>query len=193
MSEKTKKTEETQPVESQEKTSESPVDVKTVEPKDLKKDDLILDIRSYMQHAKTALSRPHWHISAEDLNPKRFIKDYHLDGSKTLHIVCNRGRKSIEMAQEFIAAGYKNVASVAGGMMHAKESGLPMIDHPVWDMQRQIRFAAGLIVFVGTFLGWTLGDVFYLIPLLAGAGLMFSGATGKCYLEKMLDKMPWNE
>lgn len=167
--------------------------VKTIEPTDLKDGDLILDIRSFLQHLKMSLSRPHWHIPAADIDPQKFIQDYHLDGSKTLNIICTTGKKSADMARKFIQAGFTNVTSVAGGMQHAKEKGLAMIEHPVWDMQKQTRFTGGLIVVIGCILGMTLSDIFYLIPFLMGIGLMFSAVTEHCLLEKILNEMPWNK
>ncbi len=175
------------------KNNQGEIYVNVIEPSELKKDDLILDIRTYLNHAKIALNRPHWHISAEDINPAKFIKDYHLDGSKTLNIICTSGRKSTEMARKFIQAGFNNVTSVIGGIQHAKEEGLDMIEHPVWDIPTQVHFSAGLLILLGCLLGWGISTLFFFIPLIVGIGLIVSAVTGNCTLAKILNEMPWNK
>jgi len=60
--------------------------IKQIDARQLKETDLILDIRSHIRHSKIALKYPHWHVEADDVNPKEFIRQYHLDGSKTLYM-----------------------------------------------------------------------------------------------------------
>lgn len=175
------------------KLTDKKIEVKTIEPNELKQDDLLLDIRPYLQRAQKALARPHWHISFEDLDPAKFIKDYHLDGSKTLYIICRTGRTSLETAKAFIRAGFKNVASVNGGILRAKEQGLNLIEHPVWDIQRQVHFVAGLLVTLSCLFGFFSSTLFYLIAFIIGIFLIISGVTGQCTLSKILKKMPWNQ
>lgn len=169
------------------------IPVKSVDAKSLKSDDLVLDIRSHFQHALTALKRPHWHVEGADIDPTTFIKDFALDGKKTLYIICNTGRKSIEKAREFIRAGFKNVASVTGGIEAAKAAGLAMTEHPIGDVQRQVPLTAGIGILIGLIGGMMISGWFYLIPLVIGIGLVTWGITGECTIEKILSYMPWNQ
>lgn len=167
--------------------------IKQTQASDLKPNDLILDIRTHLQHAKMALKQPHWHIEAPDINPIEFIKNYHLDGSKTLYIICSTGKKSMEMARKFIKAGYKNVASVIGGMSSAKEEGLKMIEHTSWDIQRQAYLTAGAGILIGFLLSGMTTRLFLIIPFLIGLCLTIQGLSGIALIDNVLEKMPWNK
>lgn len=65
--------------------------MKQVEPKTLKQGDLILDVRTPAEQAEKSLALSHWRTPVDELNPKQFIKEYRLDGKKTLNIVCKQG------------------------------------------------------------------------------------------------------
>ncbi len=174
-------------------TDDNTIHVRSVDAKDLKKDDLILDIRSHFQHAMMKLKQTHWHIEGQDVNPLEFIKKFGLDGQKTLYIICTSGRKSIEKAREFIKAGFKNVASVNGGMKAAFEAGLPMNEHQLWSVQRQVPLTAGIGTIIGIAAGLFISPWFFLLALFIGIGLTTWGMTGECTLEKILNHMPWNK
>lgn len=169
------------------------IPVETVNAAQLKKDDLILDIRSDLQHALMYLKQPHWHVAGQNVHPAEFIKDYALDGKKKLYIMCTSGMKSAEKAREFIKAGFKNVASVDGGIMGAKYAGLPIYEPEVDDIQRQVPLVAGICILIGLVGGFMISNWFYLLPLFTGIGLVTWGLTGECTIEKVLTYMPWNK
>ncbi len=167
--------------------------VKQVKAENLKDNDLILDIRTHFQHAKEALMHPHWHIEAADVDPCEFMRTYKIDPSKTLYIICSTGRKSMDMAKKFIAVGYKNVASVIGGIGAAKEVGLKMIEHSAWNVQRQAYLTAGALILIGFLLSGMITKLFLIVPFLVGLCLTIQGLSGIALIDGVLEKMPWNE
>ncbi len=175
------------------KKSTEEIAVKTIDASQLKNDDLILDIRSHFQHALRTLKQPHWYMDGRDINPAEFIKNFGLDGEKTLYILCTSGRKSIEKAREFIKAGFKNVASINGGITEAKRLGVPVLEHIRASLQQQVPLTAGTGIVLGLIGGWYLTPWFYLLPLFIGIGLISWGITGECTIEKILNHMPWNK
>lgn len=60
------------------------------------------------------------------------------------------------------------------------------------EMMRQVQIAAGLLVFVGVFLGFIVHPGFFGLSAFVGAGLTFAGATGFCGMARVLQAMPWN-
>jgi hypothetical protein len=54
--------------------------------------------------------------------------------------------------------------------------------------QRQAMMLAGGLVLVGLMLGFYVHPLFQLLPLLTGAGLVYAGISGTCYLTAWLDK-----
>jgi len=59
-------------------------------------------------------------------------------------------------------------------------------------IERQVRIAAGLLVFFGVLLGVWVHPGFLAISAFVGAGLAFAGITDTCGMAMMLAKMPWN-
>jgi hypothetical protein len=56
---------------------------------------------------------------------------------------------------------------------------------------RQVHIAVGTLILAGMGLG-TIIPAFLLLPLLIGAGLLFSGVSGSCGMAALLKRMPWN-
>jgi rhodanese-related sulfurtransferase len=59
-------------------------------------------------------------------------------------------------------------------------------------LERQVRIAAGLMVLVGTVLGFLVHPGFLGVSALVGAGLIFAGVTDTCAMGLLLARMPWN-
>lgn len=62
----------------------------------------------------------------------------------------------------------------------------------VMSLERQVRIAAGSLVFIGVALGWFVHRGFFAVPAFVGAGLVFAGLTDFCGMGLLLAKMPWN-
>jgi hypothetical protein len=59
-------------------------------------------------------------------------------------------------------------------------------------LERQVRIAAGLVVFFSVMTGVLMHPAGYWIAGAVGAGLAFSGFANLCGLSSLLAKMPWN-
>ncbi len=60
-------------------------------------------------------------------------------------------------------------------------------------LERQVRIAAGFLVFTGVILGATVNSSFYGLSGFVGAGLMFAGITDTCMMGMLIVRMPWNK
>lgn len=60
-------------------------------------------------------------------------------------------------------------------------------------LERQVRIAAGLLVVLGTALGYFVHPYLLGLPAFVGAGLVFAGITDTCGMGMLLAKMPWNQ
>ena len=86
------------------------------------------------------------------------------------------------------------MVNVEGGTSAWDEAGLPVErGKEAVSLERQVRIAAGFLVFVGTTLGVVHHEYWLGIPAFVGAGLMFAGITDTCGMGMMLAKMPWNQ
>ncbi|WP_462417002.1 rhodanese-like domain-containing protein [Kytococcus sp. Marseille-QA3725] len=113
-----------------------------------------------------------------------------------LVVICQSGNRATTAAQELaphLSAG-TSPQVLAGGMNAWEQAGGETREGSgtgVWDMQRQVRFAAGSMVLAAVLASvkapavkWAAAGV--------GTGLAVSGVTGACPMASGLAKMPWN-
>lgn len=104
------------------------VEIQTISPKNLKIGDLILDVRTNEEINDKVLAMPFIHEDSTTINIDECIKKYNLNGKKTLNILCETGIRATEVAEKFIAKGYKNVKIIHGGIIEAEKEGLKVIN-----------------------------------------------------------------
>ena len=96
-------------------------------------------------------------------------------------------------------AGFNKAINIEGGTVACETAGLPVIrGRKAISLERQVRIAAGLLVFSGVLLasfgGTTEIKVFGLcLAGFIGAGLVFAGITDTCGMGMVIAKMPWNQ
>lgn len=90
--------------------------------------------------------------------------------------------------------GYKNVVNVKGGFNAWKSEDLPFErdEKAPWDLERQVRFVAGVLILIGFALSILVHPYLIGISVFIGAGLTFSALTNTCTMGMILSKMPWN-
>ncbi len=113
---------------------------------------------------------------------------------EALYVICRSGSRGKQACQKFEAAGL-DVVNVEGGTLAWEAAGLPVVrgTRKVISLERQVRIAAGFLVFLGAVLGIVVHPYFAGFSAFIGAGLMFSGITDTCGMAMMLARMPWNQ
>ncbi len=164
--------------------------IKEIEPKDIPDNAFIVDIRTPAEYKAISLEREHNFTEMSKINPKEFVQQYGLK-DKEIYILCNSGNRATKSAKMFQAAGFDNITVVKGGIQRAKEQIATKVGEAI-PLERQIRIAAGLLVLIGLFLAVFASKYFLIVPLFVGAGLVYSGITGDCYMGMVLADMPWN-
>ena len=97
-----------------------------ISPAELKKDALILDVRTPEEHQTVSLAQEHWLVPLNQLDAKKFVREHRLDASTPLYILCRSGKRALVAAQKFKDAGFKNAIVIQGGIIAAEKSGLPV-------------------------------------------------------------------
>ena len=114
------------------------------------------------------------------------------DREKALILVCRSGKRAADAAARLERLGFQDVAVLDGGMDAWQRAGLPVHALTTWSMERQVRVAAGSMVFVSALLGLTVSHWFFGWTLFVGGGLTVSGLTNTCLMASLLGKLPWN-
>lgn len=114
--------------------------------------------------------------------------------SEPTYVICKSGGRSKMACDKLVAAGYTNIVNVEGGTSACEQAGLPVArGKKVMSLERQVRIAAGSLVFIGTLLGAFVSPWLLILPGFVGAGLVFAGITDTCGMGMMLARMPWNQ
>jgi rhodanese-related sulfurtransferase len=114
-----------------------------------------------------------------------------LDGPAVL--VCRSGARAEQARRTLDAVGGAGRVSVLeDGVLGWERAGGGLTrGRQRWDIERQVRFTAGLIVLVGI-----VASVFWpparFLSGAVGLGLVVAAATNTCAMGMMLARMPWN-
>jgi rhodanese-related sulfurtransferase len=152
----------------------------------------VIDVRTAGEyesvHAKGARLSP-----LQDLDPVRFLTN-HGSLETPVYILCKSGVRATQAAEKLQAAGLARPVVVEGGTDAWVAAGLPVerLGRNVIPLDRQMRTAAGLFIFLGALLTLTVSPHFVWIPLFMGCGLVFSGLSGLCPMTNVIARMPWN-
>lgn len=114
----------------------------------------------------------------------------HLDDQVVL--VCRSGQRAAQAEQALSDAGLGNVHILEGGMDAWEVNGFAVRRGTQrWDLQRQVRFVAGMIVALAILASIAVPGLKW-VAFAMGAGLAVAAATNSCLMGMMLAKLPYN-
>jgi rhodanese-related sulfurtransferase len=170
--------------------------MKTVTPAELQKilathpASPVIDVRTPMEFAEAHVPKAR-SVPLDELKPGllQFSKD------QPLYLLCRGGQRAAKAAKRLADEGFLEPIVVEGGTLAWIEAGLPVDRSPVKiiSLERQVRIAAGTIVFTGVLLAQFVDIRFIWISGFVGAGLVFAGITDFCGMGLLIARMPWNK
>ena len=174
-------------------TSESTSSPGTAAPREVREqqnESLLLDVRTPAEfeevHVEGAVLHP-----LTDLNPAQVKKL--AEGKRSCFVICRSGGRARQAAEKLAAQGLGNVQIMNGGMTAWESEGLPVNrGRKTISLERQVRIAAGSIVFISSLLGYAVSPAWLAVTAFVGAGLVFAGVTDTCGMALVLARMPWN-
>ncbi|MFI7680169.1 rhodanese-like domain-containing protein [Actinophytocola sp. NPDC049390] len=114
----------------------------------------------------------------------------HLDEDVVL--ICRSGNRAAQAEQALAAAGLPNLRLLAGGITAWEAAGAPVRRaQPRWDLERQVRLAAGGLVLAAVLAGTVFPPATW-VAALVGGGLVVAAITDTCLLGKLLTALPYN-
>ncbi|WP_145063367.1 rhodanese-like domain-containing protein [Engelhardtia mirabilis] len=151
----------------------------------------LVDVRSPAEfravHARGAVSIPIDRIDHQSLEA--------LPGEGPIYVICRSGTRSEQACRSLAGSPVAGeVVSVDGGTQAWERAGLPIErgEGGAIDIERQVRIIAGLLVVLGTLLGFTVSPAWHALSGVVGAGVAYAGITGSCAMGMVLARMPWN-
>ena len=150
----------------------------------------LIDVREYPEFAGGR-------VKGARLIPLGDIEDRlaEIDTDRIAYLICRSGKRGMQAQKKLLSLGFSNVRNVRGGFDAWKEAGFEFEKDvkAVWSLERQVRFAAGLLVVIGVVLSWLIHPYIIALSAFVGAGLVFAAVTDTCTMAMMLAKMPWNK
>lgn len=147
----------------------------------------IVDVRGYDEFTAERLAR------AECVPLDRILAVAgQWDPHEELLLMCKSGVRSDQAANQLAQVGFKNLATLEGGIEACKAAGIEIIrGRQVIPIYRQVMVVAGVLLLAG--LGLALFNPwFLLIDGFVSVGLIVGGLTGICPMARLLAMMPWN-
>lgn len=149
----------------------------------------IIDVRSPEEHRQSRIPRSIL-IPLDQLEARAG----EIPKGEPIVVYCHSGNRSRQAMECLKGLGFENVLTLEGGIEAFQKSGGSVEGKlPSLPLRQQVFLTAGLIVLTGTLLSWLIGPVFLWVTGLAGTGLLISGLTGFCGMERLLARMPWNK
>ena len=136
----------------------------------------LIDVREYIEFAAGRVAGAKL-IPLGEIEKRR----QELDQSQEIYVMCRTGNRSNAAQKKLETLGFTNVINVEGGFDAWKKENLPFEKDAkvVWSLERQVRFAAGLLVLTGVILSLLVHPYFIGISVFIGAGLTFSAVDGR--------------
>jgi len=153
---------------------------------------LLLDVRSPAEfrggHVRGAVNLPLELVTVAKVIARRGV-----DNTRHVVLLCASGKRATIAAERLSGKGLQ-ILVVTGGTLACAQAGLPLdkISNGVISIERQVRIAAGTMVFTGVLLGAYVDPAFYGLSAFIGAGLIFAGVTDWCGMGLLIAKAPWN-
>jgi rhodanese-related sulfurtransferase len=116
-----------------------------------------------------------------------------LDRWRPVVCVCRSGKRSTQAVEKLAALGFGEVHQLDGGLMAWEQAGLTLEkdERAPWALERQVRFAAGLLGLAGLSFSLIWPPAIGLSWFVA-TGLVFAAVTDWCGMGLLLARMPWN-
>lgn len=165
--------------------------IRHILPADVRLDDvLLLDVRTPAEFEEV-------HIEGAVLHPLTgldagVVATLSADKGSCV-LVCNSGKRAKQAAEKLAARGHSALCVLDGGAPAWMSAGLPLVrGRKSISLERQVRIAAGALVFAGAVLGYFVHPAWIALSAFVGAGLVFAGVTDTCGMALLLARMPWN-
>jgi rhodanese-related sulfurtransferase len=154
----------------------------------------VIDVRTPVEykevHAPSAVNIPLDRVSEDALAAAGCV-----ECGQPVYLLCRSGQRATKAAEKLLACGFAKPVVITGGTLAWIEAGLPVTrgETKVISLERQVRIAAGSIVFTATMLAHFMNPNFVWLAGFVGAGLVFAGVTDFCGMGLLIAKMPWNQ
>ena len=152
----------------------------------------IIDVRTPVEYREK-------HVPSSTLMPLDTLSDETLreigaETTEPVFVLCRSGQRARQCLERMKSAGLDHGVLVEGGILGWERENLPLrYGRKAMSLERQVRVAAGTLVFAGALLAWLVNLAWLIVPAFVGVGFIFAGLTDTCAMGLLLARMPWNK
>ncbi|MCP9948994.1 rhodanese-like domain-containing protein [Actinomadura madurae] len=148
----------------------------------------LLDVRTPAEFAAA-------HIPGSYNVPLDTLREHRTELRESLDevvLVCRTGGRAAQAERALAEAGMTKVHILDGGILAWQEAGAPLNrNRSRWDLERQVRLVAGVLVLIGVVGGLAVPGLEWLAAGI-GAGLTVAALTDTCMMGTLLARLPFN-
>ena len=151
----------------------------------------VIDVRTPGEfesvHVPSARNRPLDELDAHAGE----IHDLLREGREVV-LVCRSGARAHQAQERLAAAGLPTLPILEGGVIAWQAEGGDVVRDVIrWDLERQVRLVAGLIVTLSILASLVVPPARFVAGFV-GVGLVVAAVTNTCTLGLLLSKLPYN-
>lgn len=115
-----------------------------------------------------------------------------VDEGREVVLSCRTENRARQAQALLAAAGVPSLPILEGGIVAWEAEGAPVVQGAIrWDLERQVRFTAGLLVLVSVLVSLVFPPARFVAGFV-GAGLVFAALSNTCAMASGLAKLPYN-
>ncbi len=153
----------------------------------------LIDVRTPVEYQEVHVEFAR-NVPLDRLDPLAIKAERNGNSDQPLYVICRSGSRGKQACEKLLASGIAPVVNVEGGTLACEAAGLPVVrGRKAISLERQVRIAAGVLVLIGSALGFWVHPYFIGLAAFVGAGLTFAGITDTCGMGMLLARMPWNQ
>lgn len=149
---------------------------------------LVIDVRTPAEYSATRIAnvvnRPLDHL-------EKYVNE--LQRYERIYVHCQSGSRSQKACQKLNSLGLQHHVNVLGGISAWQQAGFAILQtQGTLPIIQQVMIAAGTLVLIGVLLSAVFHVGWLGLSGAVGAGLLYAGVSGQCFMAMLLAKMPWN-
>jgi len=115
-----------------------------------------------------------------------------IDEGREVVLVCRSGNRAHQAQDRLAEAGLPRLPILEGGMLAWQADNGPVVQDVIrWDLERQVRFVAGSLVFLAILVSIVYPPARYVAGFI-GLGQIVAAWTNTCAMGMLLTKLPYN-
>lgn len=149
---------------------------------------LVIDVRTPAEYQASR-------ISGTINRPLGELESYavELQNYQQVYVHCQSGNRSQQACAKLRTLGVRQPVNVLGGLSAWEQAGFTTVrTQGTLPIIRQVMIVAGTLMLIGVLLATFVHVGWIGLSGAVGAGLLYAGVSGQCFMAMLLAKLPWN-